>query len=343
MPPTPAAQSEASVRSCPALRRWAAPGLAVAALVTGSILILWPRPPMADAHVAPKPAPIDGERAYGYLKKICDLGPRPAGSAANTKQRNMVAEHFKATGGTVREQPFTAQDPISGARVNMANLIGSWFPDRTERVVIAAHYDTRPFPDQEGDPVLRRQPFVGANDGGSGVALLMEIAHHLKTLPTPWGVDLVLFDGEELVYDQVGEYFLGSKVFSRAYASGRRSPSRPRYVAGLLLDMIGGRNLSIKQEPYSLDFAPNLVRSVWTVAAQLDAQGFRTEVGREVRDDHLPMNDARIPTIDLIDFDYEHWHKATDLPEACSAESLAEVGRVVTAWLSLPKTRPKRR
>jgi hypothetical protein len=297
---------------------------------------------MADAHVVPKPAPIDGERAYGYLKKVCDVGPRPAGSAANEKQRALVSEHFKAMGATVREQRFAGRHPLNGARVNMANLIGSWFPERADRIVLAAHYDTRPFPDQEDDPDLRRRPFIGANDGGSGVALLMEIAHHLKDSPTPWGVDLVLFDGEELVYDESGEYFLGSKAFSRSYADGRKN-RQWRYVAGLVLDMIGGRNLAIKQEPYSLELAPQLVRDVWTIAGQLGAQGFRGEVGRAVRDDHLPMNDARIPTIDLIDFDYEYWHKAADVPEACSAESLAEVGRVVTAWLSLPKPRARRR
>src|SRR5262249_651787 len=153
----------------------------------------------------------------------------------------------------------------------------------------------------------------------------------------PWGVDLVLFDGEELVYENVGEYFLGSKAFSRAYASARQSNRlKYHYAAGFVLDMVGGQNLSIKQEPYSLDFAPELVRDVWNIAAGLGANGFKREVGVHVRDDHLPMNDARIRTIDIIDFDYEFWHRAGDLPEACSAESLSEVGRVVTSWLALP-------
>ncbi len=98
----------------------------------------------------------------------------------------------------------------------MANLIGSWHPERKDRVVIGVHYDTRPFPDEEPNPTLRTTPFIGANDGASGVALLMEIAHHLNTLSTPWGIDLVLFDGEELVYGRDGEYFLGSRS-SRVY------------------------------------------------------------------------------------------------------------------------------
>ena len=101
--------------------------------------------------------------------------------------------------------------------------------------------------------------------------------------------------------------------------------------------MVGGRDLQIKREPNSIEFAPTLVREVWAVARQVKAKSFVNDVGREVLDDHLPLNDAGIPTIDIIDFDYPFWHKADDVPENCSAESLAEVGRVLTAWLTLPR------
>ena len=114
--------------------------------------------------------------------------------------RKLVADHFTRWGRTVREQPFRAAHPVTGEALVMANLIGSWQPDRLRRVVIGAHYDTRPHPDQEVDPDAPKLPFVGANDCASGVAVLMEIANHLDDLETPWGVDLVLFDGEELVY-----------------------------------------------------------------------------------------------------------------------------------------------
>ncbi|WZO97027.1 M28 family peptidase [Isosphaeraceae bacterium EP7] len=289
------------------------------------------------------PAPIDGKRAYKHLVDICAMGPRIAGTAANTAQRALVAAHFTKLGGAVREQPFTAKDPLSGKDVRMANLIGSWFPERTERVLLGVHYDTRPHPDMDQDPVKRKGPFLGANDGASGVALLMEIAEHLKTMDTPWGVDLVLFDGEELVYDQEGDYFLGSKEFAKKYAEvDRTKAGQPHYVAALVLDMIGDKDLLINQEPYSLEFAPNLVRSVWSVATRLRAKSFKTRVGQAVMDDHLPLNNAGIPAIDIIDFDYPHWHTAKDTPDKCSAESLEEVGRVVTAWLALPKTTRRR-
>jgi hypothetical protein len=303
-------------------------------------------PAEAGAVMLASPALIDGQRAFGYLKKICNLGPRVAGSEANTRQRQLVAEHFRKLGAKVREQPFQSEHPLTGERVNMANLIGSWHPDREQRVVIGAHYDTRPHPDQEDDPERQQLPFLGANDGASGVAVLMEIAHHLDKLETPWGVDLVLFDGEELVYGdnpRRGQYFLGSWHFSQSYtAEIDRGRSKMRYVAGVVLDMVGGRDLKIPREPNSLRLAPEQVREVWAVARQIGARSFLNEVGREVLDDHLALNDAGIPTIDLIDFAYPFWHKADDLPENCSAESLEQVGRVVTAWLALPRRRARR-
>ena len=161
------------------------------ALVFGMAAALSPslRTTMAEGfeQIKLKPAPINGDRAYGYLKAICKIGPRPAGSAANTKQRQMVADHFAKYGATVREQPFQAVDPLSNAPVTMVNLIGSWFPERTERVVIGVHYDTRPFPDEDPDPANRKIPFIGANDGASGVALLMEIAPPPQGLAHPLG------------------------------------------------------------------------------------------------------------------------------------------------------------
>jgi len=306
----------------------------------------WFRTAEANEAMLASPAPIDGQRAYGYLKQICEIGPRIAGSEANTRQRKLVADHFTKMGGKVREQPFRTRHPVTGERVSMANLIGSWHPDRLQRVVIGAHYDTRPHPDEEVDPNRHKLPFLGANDGASGVALLMEIANHLNDLNTPWGVDLVLFDGEELVFGnnpRVGEYFLGSKEFAQAYSDQvDRGRSKMRYAAGIVLDMVGGRNLKINQEPNSLNLAPDLVREVWAVARALDARSFQFREGREVLDDHLPLNNAGIHAIDIIDFEYPFWHKADDLPENCSAESLAEVGRVVTGWLAQPRRRARR-
>jgi glutaminyl-peptide cyclotransferase len=322
--------------------------VAVAAGLAGTIVPLLTRTRTVQATEAMllDSPPIDGQRAYGYLKKICEIGPRTAGSAANKRQRQTVADHFAKLGATVTEQPFRRRDPKTRKELAMANLIGSWFPERNQRVVIGAHYDTRPHPDEEVLPERLKLPFIGANDGASGVALLMEIAHHLKDLNTQWGVDLVLFDGEELVYGnnpRIGEYFLGSEEFARLYARHvDRKTTKMRYAAGFVLDMVGGRNLQIDQEPNSVHFAPRLMEQVWGVARDLDARSFHVREGREVMDDHLALNKAGIPTIDLIDFNYPFWHKANDLPENCSADSLAEVGRVVTGWLTIPRQRMAR-
>ena len=313
----------------------------VVALGLGSAALFLPglRTTMADAPAKVAPAKVDGERAYGYLKAACKFGPHPAGSAANGKVRAMVAEHFRKLGGEVREQPLSGTDPITNAPVAMVNLIGSWFPDRRERVLLGAHYDSRPFPDEDRDPAKRKQPFLGANDPGSGIAMLMEVAHHLKDSETPWGVDLVLFDGEELVYgggqDQTGEYFFGSKAFAKEYS--QRKKGAPGYEAGILFDMVGGKDLVIEKEQYSLEFASGLVRDVWSVAKALKINQFRDKVGPAVYDDHLKLNEGGIPTIDLIQFPWRHWHTANDVPENCSAASLAQVGKVVTAWLNKPK------
>lgn len=311
------------------------------AAVAGVLYAMSPLEP-ARAAAAPRPAAIDGKRAFGYLEQICKLGPRPAGSAANSRQRELVTAHFKKHGATIREQPFEGTHPETGERLALMNVIASWHPERPTRVLIAAHYDTRPHPDQEVSPDRYRQPFLGANDCASGVALMMEIAQHLTELPTSYGVDLVLLDAEELVFGQNGDYFLGSKAFARSYATDQRAGRlRYRYRAGILLDMVGGRNLAIKREPFSVKLAPWLVDEVWSIATQLGAKSFKRARGRDVLDDHLPLNDAGIPTIDIIDFDYPHWHLATDLPENCDPASLQEVGRVITAWIAQPP-RPRR-
>jgi glutaminyl-peptide cyclotransferase len=306
----------------------------------------WFSPAEANTTMLDSPPVIDGHRAYEYLKNIVAIGPHTAGSDANTRVRKLVADHFTKLGGKVREQPFRATHPVTGKPLLMANLVASWKPELLRRVAIGAHYDTRPHPDQEDLPERRNLPFLGANDPGSGIAVLMEIAHHLTDLDTQWGVDLVLFDGEELVFGndpRVGEYFLGSEEFARIYAEQRdRRRSKMRYAAAMVLDMVGGRELRIKQEPNSRDAAPQLVRQVWDVARSLRINSFSRDIGKEVMDDHLALIRVGIPTIDIIDFDYPYWHKADDLPENCSAESLADVSRVVTTWLTLaPKDQPK--
>jgi hypothetical protein len=248
-----------------------------------------------------------------------------------TRQRELLETHFTNLGATVAYQEFDVVHPQSGAPVRLANMIVSWHPERTSRVLLACHYDTRPFPDRDPVPANRTKPFIGANDGGSGVALLMELGHHILETPSVYGVDFVFFDAEELIYRSGDKYFLGSTQFATSY---RDLPPAHEYVAGVLVDMIGDKDLRVYQEQNSLRYAPLVTRSVWEAAARANVREFVARRKHEVRDDHLPLNEiARIPTCDLIDFDYPHWHTRNDVPAACSGASLAKVARVLLEWL----------
>ena len=277
-------------------------------------------------------ADVDAKRAFGYLLKVCRLGPRPSGSRAMAEQQKLIADHFVGFGANVSFQTFDAAHPLSGMPVRMSNIVVSWHPDAMERVLIACHYDTLPFPDR--DPVNPRGVFLGANDGASGVALLMELGHHMAGLDPAYGVDFVFFDGEEFLFGDSGRFFLGSEHFSQEYAA--HSPGH-RYVAGVLVDMVGDRNLAIYQEKNSVKLAPGVTRSVWDAARRTNAKEFIPRVRHEIMDDHLALNNiAKIPTCDVIDFDFPHWHTTRDIPAQCSGASLATVGRVLLEWLERP-------
>jgi glutaminyl-peptide cyclotransferase len=303
--------------------------LAASGLLVG--WLVWPEAQAGSRDWKLQEIPFDGGRAFEYLTACCDFGPRPSGSKALAEQRQWMVEHFEKCGGEVSQQTFRVRHPLTGAAVSLANVIARWHPDRPARVLLCAHYDTRPFPDR--DPRQPKGRFVGANDGGSGVAVLMELAHRLPALPGTLGVDIVLFDGEELVYDEVGEYFLGSTFFARQYAA--KPPAAP-YRWGVLLDMVGDNQLRILQEVNGLRWEETrpLIASIWGVAKRLQVREFIPRAGHEVRDDHLPLHDiAGIPTCDIIDFDYDYWHTEQDVPRHCSPLSLAKVGWVIEEWL----------
>jgi glutaminyl-peptide cyclotransferase len=276
---------------------------------------------------------FSGSRAMEHLEAVCDLGPRPSGSEAMRKQRSMLAAHFRGLGGRVSGQAFQIRDRRTGQPVHMENLIVNWHPDRTERILVGAHYDTRPFPDR--DPVDPQGTFIGANDGASGVALLMELGRFMPDLEGP-GVDFVLFDAEEYVVGPRDPYFLGSTYFARGYATDRRAGDGPTYRCGVIVDMVADRDLMIWQEVKSLSWPDTrpVVESIWDVAARLGVRQFVPRPRHEIEDDHVPLRMiGRIPTCDIIDFDFPAWHTTRDLPAECSAESLEAVGRVLLAWL----------
>ncbi len=289
---------------------------------------------VAVGDVAAEPA-FSGARAFAHLEAICELGPRPSGSAAMDRQRAVLAAHFRKAGATVSGQAFQIRDRRTGRPVHVENLIVTWHPNRADRVLIGAHYDTRPFPDR--DPIDPRGRFVGANDGASGVALLMELAAAMPTLPGPVGVDFVLFDAEEYVVAPREPYCLGSNYFARQYAADRRAGRlKHAYRSGVIVDMVADRDLAIWQEQHSVDWPETreVVDAIWETAARIGARQFIPRPKYTVEDDHVPLRMiGGIPTCDIIDFDYPQWHTTEDVPANCAAESLEVVGSVVLAWL----------
>ncbi len=319
-------------------------------IVVGALLMVSRRLPSGQAEPASRSAPsavgerssspIDGARCYGYLKQICELGARPSGSAAMTAQQALLAKHFRRLGGRVGYQRFRVRHPLDGSLVSMANLVVQWHPEAKQRVLLCAHYDTRPLPDRDPNAWQRRHgTFIGANDGASGVAVLMELAHLMQTQPGRYGVDFCLFDGEEFVYDdQRDHYFLGSEWFARKYIA---TPPPFAYRWGVLLDMVGDARLGIYQEVYSMSWPDTrpLVKQIWQTADRLGVKEFIARPKHKIRDDHLKLRGvAKIPTCNIIDFEYpdeqnRYWHTTSDTPEHCSPSSLAKVAWVVYEWL----------
>jgi hypothetical protein len=284
-----------------------------------------------------KPVKFDGDRALKYLKQLCDIGPRISGSDGMKKQQELVEKHFKDLGATVTRQEFKVRQRSRKADTEMVNLVVSWHPAKERRILICSHYDTRPIADQEPNRGNWNKPFVSANDGTSGVAFLMELGNHMKDLKTEFGIDFVLFDGEEYVFETNAmgggdKYFFGSEHFADDYMK-TKDKRKHRYEAGLLLDLFAGKDAQLKVELYSFEAAKTLVDQVWGVAKATGAKSFKYERGYEVLDDHIALIKAGIPTIDIIDFDYPHWHKLTDTPDKVSGTQMTEVSNVITVWL----------
>ncbi len=280
---------------------------------------------------------FDSTAAFEYLKTICEIGPRVSLSAGMRQQQEFLKAHFEQLDAEVHMQPFNARDPQTGNWVQLTNMVIRWHPERKKRILICCHYDTRPFPDK--DPINPRGVFIGANDGGSGVALLCELGKHMADLEGKYGIDFVFFDGEEYVFvAQRDPMFLGSTFFANEYATRRFDW---KYDFGILVDMVADKDLQIHYEGNSLGYARRLTRSIWGVAEELGIKEFIPKERHKIRDDHLPLNSiARIETCDIIDFDYPnpesnnaYWHTQNDTIENCSAESLGKVGTVVLEWL----------
>jgi glutaminyl-peptide cyclotransferase len=287
-----------------------APLLVVTALVLRSL-------GEGGALAGQTPAAFDSTKAFEHLRQQVAIGPRPSGTAANVKNRDYIKAQMAALGLKTVEQPFEGATPLGP--VKMVNLIATIPGQRPDRIVLASHFDTKLFRD------IR---FVGASDGASSTAALIELARVVKARPQlPFTIELLFLDGEEAVVEWAGtDNTYGSRHYVDA---ARKSGSLKSLRALILLDMIGDRNLTIRRESNSTRWMTDIV---WGVARRLGHRAFMDEE-TTVEDDHIPFLKAGVPSLDIIDLDYPAWHTAQDTLDAVGARSLQVVGDVVVAAL----------
>ena len=279
----------------------------------------------ACAGISRAKAPqFNGVKAFDYLTAQCEFGPRTPGSAAHEKCLDYLVGALKLSADQVLTQRFMFSFGSPKQSAAAANVIARFQPAKENRLLLCAHWDSRPWADNDPDPKNHEKPVLGANDGASGVAVLLHIAELLKRQPTEPGIDIVLFDAEDAGdHYQDRTWAQGAEAFARDYARS----FNPRYA--ILLDMVGDADLKIYQDQYSVMYSRPVVDKIWNKAAELGIYEFITHVGYAVYDDHVPLLRAGIQSVDIIDFNYSYWHTVNDTPENCSAASLEKVGRVV--------------
>jgi len=267
---------------------------------------------------------FDPHLAWAHLERQCALGPRVAGLPGHEQGAAYLETALRQHARQVCRQEFTAR--VQGKQVRFTNLLAD-FPAgaAAEHLLLCAHWDTRPQADQEQDRQRRATPITGANDGASGVAVLLEVARLLAARPCRYHVTIALFDGEDFA-PQAAEMFAGAREYAR-----RPWPARPAW--GVLLDMVGDRDLALPREQHAAARAGEATTRVWQAARQAGAAAFQDRLGPLVMDDHWPLIEAGIPTTLVIDFDYPHWHRLTDTPANCAPASLGQVGRMLEALL----------
>ena len=271
---------------------------------------------------------FDATRAYGYLVKQTQFGPRDPGSTGHEGCLKFLREELNKYADAVSTQPFSSQI-FEWKRVQLTNVIASFNTRAANRLFISAHWDTRPWADQDVDKKNHTKPILGANDGASGVAVILELARQLKQYPPTIGVDLVLFDGEDL--GKTG-FPAGFSLGAQYFAKNRPPGFNPQF--GINIDMIGDKNLEIEREQNSERLAPAVQNLIFSTAKRLGLPGFVDSPGLEITDDHMPLYVAGVPSVDLIDFKYpdesnKYWHTMADTPDKCSAQSLGSVGTLL--------------
>lgn len=275
------------------------------------------------ARIPTVPMPhFDAQKAFDFLVRQVDFGPRAPNTEAHAKCLQYFSHEFQKYADSVQLQHFNVPG-YGGTLLHLTNVIAHFNMKSKIRILLSAHWDSRPRADhQPGGPVDK--PIPGADDGASGVAVLLELARDFKQAPPPVGVDMILWDGED--YGREGDlnyYCLGSKYWAATIPAGYHP------LFDINLDMIGQKNLRIPEEGYSVQYAPDVVKLVWNTAAEMGVTQFVDTTGESIYDDHLQLDNIGLKAIDLIDFNYKYWHTLEDTPDKCSPQSLSAVGRVL--------------
>jgi glutaminyl-peptide cyclotransferase len=265
-----------------------------------------------------KPFPgksFDKDRAFKDAVYQVSLGPRTPMSDAHKKSSDYITKELTASGWAVEKQVFSYMDK------SITNIVARR-GEGSASILIGAHYDSRLLADKDPDPVERSQPVPGANDGASGVAILLELARCLPDYPTG-EIWLVFFDAEDQGKIPGWEWIIGSNEFASSLTK--------QMDAVVIIDMVGDVDLNIKIEKYS---SPDLVDEIWGHAASLGySSRFLQQPGYSILDDHVPFLQKGIKAVDIIDFDYPFWHTTNDTVDKISAESLEIVGTTLLHWL----------
>lgn len=280
---------------------------------------------------------FDSLPAYEFVAKQVAFGPRVAGTAAWAATKEFLSNSLVQAGAIVKHQDFEARVP-TGETLKFTNLIGSFNIKSEKRVLLCAHWDSRPHADQEADSSKHNRPIPGANDGASGTAVLLALAEVLGKHQLDYGVDIVLFDAED--YGRSGSqegYCIGSKYF----AANNPLPQKPRF--GILLDLVGDKEAIYMREEGSVRFASDAVDLVWKFAQNEGNNRFKDFVSHPVYDDHIPLNEVGVRTINIIDAGLigadsrdprrNYWHTLKDDMSNISASTLYDLGRVLTGFL----------
>lgn len=285
----------------------------------------------------PPAAEVDGQAALGYAKTQVDFGPRIPGTESHRKAGEWLAEQLRLRADTVIVQAWRHRN-AAGDTVSLWNFLGRFNPGAPRRILLLAHWDTKPIADYDTGS-RAKLPVPGANDGASGVAVLLAIGDALKKKAPAIGIDILFVDGEDYgTFTPEVDVLLGS----RYYAANQPSGPKPEYA--VLLDIVGGKKAQFRKEGHSLTAAPGVVELVWGTAQRI-GQGslFINEAGGPITDDHVPLQQAGIRAIDIIgDFghssSYPWWHTTEDTLDKLSPEVMAGVGNVLMAVIREAKT-----